>query len=590
LSRAARALAVAGAVICWAAAPIAAQAATTRYVATAANGGNNNGGANTCTSQSAPCLTIGQAVKKAASGDTIQIGPGAFNTAVDATAKALTFIGAGPGSPTAFDPSANTFVDAGGTAKPGLTTGNHDTTVQGLRIRGGVGSSNTIEAAIEAEDTHAVTALTLTNDVVLQASPPNAGPLIAEAISAASVTAGTGLNVSVTASTIVPYQIGIFLKQPTGSLSVTDSSVLAPAPVSNATIIPIGVDANVPISLTDDTVTGTVGVEDLAAGATITRTVIHASKAGIRVYDRNDSAALTLRDSVIAPDAATLAAGVQIVPLGPGLEVPALDLTFDTILARAKPPAYALDATQASPGTRIRTRNTILEAIDASGGTGADEIAAANGLSWDLGTTDYQHTLGPGIPAAGSGTNLNLDPALADPAGGSLTLAATSPLFDRGDPSVVTAGETDVTGAPRAVPHTCGGAALPDLGAYEAPAPANCPPPPPPKPTLGKLTTSHKTFRVGSKQASVAKNHKPPVGTTFKVVLNTAATLTLTFTGPTHATLKLTGHAGTDRIRFDGRTCRHKRLKPGRYKLGLVASNSSGASRPHTVRFTIAKG
>jgi hypothetical protein len=139
----------------------------------------------------------------------------------------------------------------------------------------------------------------------------------------------------------------------------------------------------------------------------------------------------------------------------------------------------------------------------------------------------------------------------------------------------------------------CGGPALPDLGAYEAPTPASCPPPPPPKPTLGTLTTSHKTFRVGSEQASVASHgkKKPPVGTTFTVKLNTAATLTLTLTGPTHTTLTLKkGHAGTDKIAFQGRTPKHKKFKPGKYKLKLVASNSSGASRAHTVKFTIAPG
>jgi hypothetical protein len=416
--------------------------------------------------------------------------------------------------------------------------------------------------------------------------------VIADAIEAASVSAGTGLNLAITGSTIVPFQTGIFIKEPNGALSISDSSILAPSPIAPSLILPFALDTNVPTVVTGGTLTGTVGVEDLASSLTIARTVIHSAHAGIRIYDRNDSAALTLRDSVIAPDASTLTSGVEVVPQAPGLEVPTLDLTFDTILARANPPAYALNLLDAAPGTRVKTRNTILDAVDATGGTGADEIAAAAGLSWDLGFTDYQHTLGPDIPPAGSGTDINADPQFVDPGGPDLHLSPSSPLIDAGDPSVVTAGETDVTGAPRAI-APCGGTGFPDLGAYETARPASCPAvPPPPKPRLGTLKTSHKTFRVGSKQVTVAAaKNKPPVGTTFTVTLNTAAALTLTFNGPTHTTLTLhKGHAGTDRIRFQGRTPRHKRFKPGKYKLKLVASNQSGQSNPHTVRFTIAPG
>ncbi len=142
---------------------------------------------------------------------------------------------------------------------------------------------------------------------------------------------------------------------------------------------------------------------------------------------------------------------------------------------------------------------------------------------------------------------------------------------------------------------------------------------PPPKPSLGSIKTSHKTFRDGSKLASIAKKHKkkPPIGTTFSFKLNTAATLKLSFALQTtgrkvkrkcvaqtkhnrhdrscklsksEGTISLTGHAGTDKVSFQGRISKHKKLGPGTYTLTITASNSSGKSRGRSVTFTIARG
>lgn len=169
---------------------------------------------------------------------------------------------------------------------------------------------------------------------------------------------------------------------------------------------------------------------------------------------------------------------------------------------------------------------------------------------------------------------------------------------------------------------------MPDLGAYEAPSPS-CPPPTagppptvgPPLPSLGPIHVSHKTWRDGPKLASVASiahkhKRKPPVGTTFTFTLNTAAAIKLTFThrvggrklkhkcvAPTRHnrhdrackrtvtadTLTLTGHAGTDKIHFQGRLSKHRRLAPGSYTLTITASNTSGRSDPRSIKFTIAR-
>src|SRR5919199_1226122 len=74
--------------------PAAAQASNTWYVA---KSGSN---ANTCADSAHPCLTIGAAVTKSASGDTINIGAGTYGESVNAAGKVLTFNGAGPDATT----------------------------------------------------------------------------------------------------------------------------------------------------------------------------------------------------------------------------------------------------------------------------------------------------------------------------------------------------------------------------------------------------------------------------------------------------------------------------------------------------------
>lgn len=55
----------------------------------------------------------------------------------------------------------------------------------------------------------------------------------------------------------------------------------------------------------------------------------------------------------------------------------------------------------------------------------------------------------------------------------------------------------------------------------------------------------------------------------------------------TVGTVPLPGHAGLDRIAFQGRLPRSKRLAPGRYSVLVTAKNSSGHSQTGTLRFSI---
>jgi hypothetical protein len=55
-------------------------------------------------------------------------------------------------------------------------------------------------------------------------------------------------------------------------------------------------------------------------------------------------------------------------------------------------------------------------------------------------------------------------------------------------------------------------------------------------------------------------------------------------------TLSLTGHSATNKVSFQGRISRSKKLKPGRYTLLITATNSAGAHSASTsLGFTIVK-
>lgn len=610
----------------------AAHAAVTRFVATAANGGNDSGGSNACTNSATPCLTIQNAVGHASSGDTIRIGPGIFSEAVS-TSTPLSFIGAGAGTPGSFDQSTDTAIDASATGSPGLTVSNTQATVQRLRIRGGGfndGSGGEVEPAIW-DHSPSSPSLTVSGCLLIQSNPANPDVTDFALLS-------TGAKTVVQSSAVVGYNDGISISGAGGTLAVTGSTVVTPAPTSFlgslAPIASVYADHD-PASIRDSTLVGRTGLFDQNTDASITRTVVRASGAGVLLRDAGDAPALTARDSVIEPaEGGTLYTGVAVSSSSISeAEVPVVSLIFDSVLARSDStapssgPPHALDVSSAATGTHVSTRNTIMRALDTSGaGANDDIVTGSHAINWDLGHTDYTQTAGPGVPPPGSGTNIDALPfynGVDD-----LRLASNSPLFDAGDASVVQPGETDVTGAPRAVAHACGAPALPDLGAFEAPSPS-CPPatfgPPPtvrpPVPALGRIHASHKTWRDGSNLASVASiahkhKRKPPVGTTFTFTLNTPAAITLTFAhrvggrkvkhkcvAPTkhnrHGrackrtvtvdTLALTGHAGTDKIRFQGQLSKHRHLAPGTYTLTIIATNTSGRSDPRSIKFTIAR-
>lgn len=121
---------------------------------------------------------------------------------------------------------------------------------------------------------------------------------------------------------------------------------------------------------------------------------------------------------------------------------------------------------------------------------------------------------------------------------------------------------------------------------------------------ISKVSETANRWRAGPHKATIARK-QAPIGTTFTLTLNRAAALRLTFArrepgrrsgrrcvAPASArhgtrcarwvhagTLALHGHAGTDKIHFEGRLARG-RLRAGIYRLTIGARGRQAGHRP----------
>jgi hypothetical protein len=112
-------------------------------------------------------------------------------------------------------------------------------------------------------------------------------------------------------------------------------------------------------------------------------------------------------------------------------------------------------------------------------------------------------------------------------------------------------------------------------------------------PSITRLRQSARVWRRGGGLAHVAARRGPPIGTSFSFRLSERAGLTFSFSRRAggHAkragTLRLRGHRGANRVRFQGRLSRTKRLRPGRYTVSIAATAPGGGrttSRPLSFR------
>ena len=152
-----------------------------------------------------------------------------------------------------------------------------------------------------------------------------------------------------------------------------------------------------------------------------------------------------------------------------------------------------------------------------------------------------------------------------------------------------------------------------------APGPAAPGPAASVRPVLTRLTQTHARWREGNALALISSRprSRAPVGTIFSLRLSEAARLSLIFdravagrsahgrcvAETTHnrhgrtcrlviaaGPLAFNGHAGTNKIAFQGRLSRRARLKLGRYDLQISAVNTAGQrSTAGTLAFTIVK-
>lgn len=130
-----------------------------------------------------------------------------------------------------------------------------------------------------------------------------------------------------------------------------------------------------------------------------------------------------------------------------------------------------------------------------------------------------------------------------------------------------------------------------------------------PRPEVGHFKQSASRWRLAGKG-----RRRTPVGTTFSFVLNASATVKLAFARLVggrkvgHAcvapnrrnrhrsacrralpagAIAATGHAGANKVVFKGLVASTRKLKPGTYKVTLVATNAAGRSRALSLTFTI---
>jgi hypothetical protein len=114
-------------------------------------------------------------------------------------------------------------------------------------------------------------------------------------------------------------------------------------------------------------------------------------------------------------------------------------------------------------------------------------------------------------------------------------------------------------------------------------------------PKISQVHESAKRWRAGARLPHLSKA-KPPIGTTFSFVLNETAQVKFTFKRriPGHtktaATLRRGGHAGINRLHFQGRISPHRKLAPGRYTVVITATAHGRRSARAFLRFVIVRG
>ena len=198
----------------------------------------------------------------------------------------------------------------------------------------------------------------------------------------------------------------------------------------------------------------------------------------------------------------------------------------------------------------------------------------------------------PVVDLTGPG-NIDVDPMFTGPS--DFHLLPGSPAIDAGDPADIGIVD-DFDNGPRPLDGNGDGSRIIDMGAFEAAEIVNClntqsacPPPPPPPPPPAD-TTAPKVSKVKFRHGK-----SPKKGGSLKLTLSEAATVKATFK-PAPAKkkgqkkrkkLKLTKKAvaGANTI-----SIRKRKLRPGKYRLSISATDAAGNKSKTIVRKVKVKG
>lgn len=386
--------------------------------------------------------------------------------------------------------------------------------------------------------------------------------------------------------------------------------------IRNAEFVATGLENALRMSQTellDSSVTSASFFGVFARDAIIRRSSISTTGGNNAVYANGT---LTIEDSVLSGgvDAPLTATGTA----GTNANVTARHLTIRTSGAI---PGVRASSYLAGISAQLDLRDSIVRGGTVTACAGTGNLTASATVSGVNVAATGSWGVCASSPNIGSETvliPLNLisaDPLFVDEGAGDLRLTASSPLVDAGTPGALGAGEstTDRLGLPRLVDGNSDGITRRDIGAfeYQPPLPPLPPDPPVPDPVspnppvtpnppaatkaprISSLRISPSTFRAAKRGASIAK--AKPRGAKVTVKLTRAAKAAfrverrkgkrwVKVSGSFSRNLK----AGTNRLKFTGRV-KGRALKPGRYRLRVVATAGGKTSAVRRASFRIAR-
>jgi hypothetical protein len=242
-------------------------------------------------------------------------------------------------------------------------------------------------------------------------------------------------------------------------------------------------------------------------------------------------------------------------------------------------------ATDALVGAELR--NSVVRLEGSAHATDAELVADGAHIAADFSAFSTVRALNGGsVPTPGAAHNVSGNPRFTSAASGDFTLLAASPMIDRGDPAVVTAGQLDRAGHPRSTDGDGDCLVAPDLGAFETPE--ACGPP-----LISAFSMTHRVFAPLARSTTARRHVKR--GTRFRYTLSEAGTVTITIDRRRPGRDRRVGvlrsreQAGRQSLRFSGRL-RGRTLRPARYRARAVAIDRQGArSRPRRLTFRIVR-